>query len=72
MLSISIDGADPVPAQSVVIFESGKPIAAALYHGNVVIWADAARDTGDLVSILESLGVPAVDVHRNHAMLVRN
>jgi hypothetical protein len=58
-LSVSVDGGDRVPAASVVLFDEGTPIAAAVQHGNIVIYADSVRDREDLVKILDQLGIRA-------------
>ena len=56
-LSVSVNGGIPVPAASVVLYNSGDPLAVAKQHGEIVIYADAERDPQDLVAILVSLGV---------------
>lgn len=56
-LSVSVNGGDQVPAEDIVIFDQGVPIAAAIIHGNVVIFADSVRDRSDLLGILAELGV---------------
>ena len=56
-LSVSVNGGDRVPAKDVVIFDDGVPIAAAMEHGNIVIYADSVRDYADMLGILDTLGV---------------
>ena len=56
-LSVSVNGGDRVPADDLVLYDEGIPIAAAMNHGNIVIYADSVRDRRDLVNILELLGI---------------
>ena len=57
MLTVSIDGEEPKEVRSVVLYDSGHPIAAVKAHDNMIVWADAARDMKDLVDLLQILGV---------------
>ena len=56
-LSVSIDGGDRIPAESVVLYDEGIPIAGALMHGPVVFYADSIRDPADMAKILDQLGI---------------
>ena len=59
-LAVSVNGGDRVPVTDVVLYDEGSPIAAAMNHGSVVIYADSIRDPRDLSSILDSLGISAI------------
>lgn len=68
ILKVSVNGGDPVPAESVVMFDasSGQPVpfAGAIVHGNVVFFADSIRDASEFRSILDNLGISADNMHK--------
>ena len=55
-ITVSIDGGIQLPAEGVVIFHKGVPIAAIKRHGHTAIYVDAAREPKELRSILDSMG----------------
>lgn len=57
MLKVSINGAPPVPADSIVMFDDDAPIAAAVQHGEVVFYCDSIRDTSEFAGVLRRLGI---------------
>lgn len=63
MLTVSLDGEEPREVRSVVLYDGGHPIAAARVHDNIIVWADAARDMQDLVTLLGILGVREIPKH---------
>lgn len=56
-LSISVNGGDRVPARDVILFDDGVPIAGAMQHGNIIVYADSVRDYTDFVGMLDTLGI---------------
>ena len=56
-LSVSVNGGDRVPAKDVILYDDGIPIAGAMEHGNIVIYADCVRDYHDFIQMLNTLGV---------------
>jgi hypothetical protein len=60
MLRISINGKEPVLVKSVVMFDdssgASKPIAACMFHANVIFFADSVRDAGELSQMVNMLG----------------
>jgi len=56
-LSVSVNGGDRVPATDVVIFDDGVPIAGAMQHGDMLIYADSVRDRRDFLEMLQELAV---------------
>jgi hypothetical protein len=62
MLRVSINGGTPVPAESVVLYNSlsGQelvPLALAMDHGGVVFYADSVRDSSEFIAALGHLGI---------------
>jgi len=64
MLTVSRDGEEPTAVKSVVLYDNGVPIAAAVENGGSVIWADSIRDPQDLLGLLQGLGVPVQTLHK--------
>ena len=63
-LTLSIDGGPQLPAEGVVIFQNGIPVAVAKAHGEVVIYVDAAREPQELTMMLSSMGYSEKPEHR--------
>lgn len=68
-LSVSVNGGDRVPARHVVLFDDGIPIAAAMQHGNIVIFADSVRDYEDIINILDAIGVKIAPARRSDVVI---
>ena len=68
-LSVSVNGGDRVPAKDVVLFDDGVPIAAAMEHGNTVIYADSVRDYEDIIGMLDMIGVRIAPARKSDYVL---
>ena len=61
-MKVSVDGAKPVKASSIVVFDtvsgSDVPLVVCTIHSGVVYYADAVRDQNEFLNTLAMLGVP--------------
>jgi len=64
MLTVSLDGEEPRRVKSVVLFDSGIPVAVGIENSESIIWADSVRDPVDLIGLLKTLGVVPTHLHR--------
>lgn len=71
-LSVSVNGGDRVPARDVVLFDDGVPIAGAMEHGNIIIYADSVRDYDDFIIMLNRLGVSIAPARKSGMSLQGN
>lgn len=71
-LAISINGGDITPITDVVLYDETTPIAAAISHGSIVIYADSIRDPNELGTMLESLGVTTVQARPSGVVIKGN